>query len=298
MRTRENRWRRLATLVLALLHTGAVAAQERASAGKSFIWQVERGGRISWVVGSIHVLTQDDYPLPDAMQKAFLRAATLVEEADVDELTSPETIAFLQSRMFYTNGETLATAVSKEMHEQVNDRLTRAGLPADAFQQMKPWVIALTLMAADLKRSGFDPALGVDRHFRSKATPMGKRFLTLETAVEQIEHLERIAPELQESFLREQLESADVQLAQFEAMADAWRSGDVATLERLSLDTLKDSPRVYQSFIVERTRKWVPEIEACLDTGGCFVVVGAAHVVGPDGLLAILQKRGYAITQQ
>jgi uncharacterized protein YbaP (TraB family) len=163
---------------------------------------------------------------------------------------------------------------------------------------MKPWVIALTLMAAELKRGGFDPALGLDRHFRQKAAPMGKKFRTLETAIEQIEHLERIGPDLQESFLRELLESADVQLAQFTALTEAWRAGDAATLERLSLDTLEDAPRVYQSFIVDRTKRWMPEVEACLDAGYCFVVVGAAHVVGPDGLLALLQQRGFTITQQ
>jgi uncharacterized protein YbaP (TraB family) len=61
---------------------------------------------------------------------------------------------------------------------------------------------------------------------------------------------------------------------------------------------MKDSPAFYKSIVVDRNRRWIPRIESCMSTGSCFVVVGAAHMVGSDGLIAMLRAKGYRITQQ
>jgi len=65
-----------------------------------------------------------------------------------------------------------------------------------------------------------------------------------------------------------------------------------------SIQGMKDSPAFYQSLVLDRNRRWIPRIESCLATGSCFVVVGAAHMVGSDGLIAMLRQKGYKITQQ
>jgi uncharacterized protein YbaP (TraB family) len=78
----------------------------------------------------------------------------------------------------------------------------------------------------------------------------------------------------------------------------AWRTGDAATVERLAVASMADSPEVYRSLLVDRNRRWMPAIEACASTRRCFIVVGAAHLVGPDGLIALLRQQGYTVQQQ
>jgi uncharacterized protein len=301
------RRRTIGALVACLLATAAVSAQPRqaapaapaaASTGKGFIWKIERDGRIGWLVGSIHVLTADYYPLPASMEKAFMRSVTLMEEVDQRELASPELLAVVQQKGFYQDNRSLQTDVSPQTFAAIRQRLEKLGLNIEHFQRMKPWMISLTLMALEVKKGGFDSAHGVDRYFFDKAPRLGKKFRALETAVEQIGFLADLDTPMQEAMFRESAEGQDSELGQVTAMADAWKRGDAAALEQIILSTLKDAPKVYDAVFVQRNRAWIPKIEACLAEGHCFIVVGAGHLVGPDGLLVDLAKRGYTVTQE
>jgi len=99
--------------------------------------------------------------------------------------------------------------------------------------------------------------------------------------------------------LRSTLEELDIQGAELARTVSAWRRGDAAAIERDVLSSFKKYPAAYQSLIVERNNNWMPQLEKCLGrTTPCMVVVGAAHLVGPDGLLTLLQRKGYRIEQQ
>lgn len=287
-----------ALLIAAVVASAAVSAQAPVSTGKGFIWRIERDGRIGWLVGSLHVLTPDYYPLPEAMQKAFLRSVTLLEETDLSELASPEVIELMRTKAIYTDGETLKSQLSPETYQMTAERVGRFGLSMEAFERMKPWMMTLTLVAAEMKRAGFDPALGVDRHFYEKSAKLGKKFETLESLASQLELFAGFTPKLQEALLRDTLKSLDAEIGQMQTIAQVWRAGDAATLERIVLAPMMKEPALYDSLIVNRNRNWVPKIESCLDAGYCFVVVGAAHLLGPDGLLTALKQRGYAIEQE
>ena len=285
-------------VAVALAATAFRPAAASGESGKGFLWRIERAGRVGWLVGSIHVLTPDYYPLPETMEKAFLRSTTLMEEADISEMTSPEVVKLLTTKAIYTDGETLKTQLSPDTYRLMTERLAKFGLPVETFERMRPWMMTLTLVAAEMKRAGFDPELGVDRHFFDKAARHGKKFQTLETLAEQLELFAGLSPRLQESMLRDTLKSLDNEISQMKTVADMWRSGDAAGLERIVLAPMMKEPALYDAMIVQRNRNWIPRIEACLDGGHCFVVVGAAHLIGPDGLLAALQQKGYSVQQE
>jgi uncharacterized protein len=266
--------------------------------GKGFIWRVEREGRVGWLVGSLHVLTPDYYPLPDSMEKAFLRSTTLMEEADINQMTSPEVLEVLRTKALFTGDETLKTQLSAETYQLAADRAAKIGFPMDAFEKMRPWMMTLTLAAAEMKRAGFDPTLGVDRHFFDKSSRMGKKFRTLETLAEQLEMFASLPAPLQEILLRDTLKSLDRDMSQMKTIADAWKAGDAPQIEELVLGSMRKEPALYDTMIVRRNRAWVPKVEECLGENHCFVVVGAAHLVGPDGLIAALKQKGYAVSQE
>ena len=99
--------------------------------------------------------------------------------------------------------------------------------------------------------------------------------------------------------LRSTLKEQESERNSLATLVGDWRRGDSAALEKTLLSGFKDFQSAYVSLIVERNRNWIPQIEACLSRPSpCFVVVGAAHLVGPDGLLAILKQRGYRLEQQ
>jgi uncharacterized protein YbaP (TraB family) len=82
-------------------------------------------------------------------------------------------------------------------------------------------------------------------------------------------------------------------------MARAWRAGDTATLEELLLEGFADTPELYERLLVERNRDWVGPVEECVARDQrCFVVVGAAHLVGPNSLVELLRQRKHSVVQQ
>ena len=288
----------LAGLVSASALVGAQAPAP-AGANRGLIWKVEKGARSGWLVGSLHLLTADAYPLPPALDTAFAAADVLVEEANPEELKTPTAAMQLVAKAMYPPGTTLQSQVSKETFDKIAKRAEKIGLPIERLQAFKPWMVALTLVGLELQKGGFDPGLGLDQHFLTRAPAAGKKVRTLETALEQIDLLESLSPQLQESLVAASLDGADTELAQVQRIAAAWKAGDTAPIERLLLTDMKSvDAAVYETLLVGRNRRWVPQIEDCLSQQRCFVVVGAAHLVGPEGLVSMLRAKGYTITQQ
>lgn len=294
-------WRVLRIGVLALAAVAGLVAGPYAQttpAHRGFFWKVEREGRTGWLAGSLHMLPPDAYPLPPAMTAAFDASRTLLEEADPEELASPAFAVAIAGRAMYLDGQTLDQRLSPETFQLIAERAEAAGLSVDVLRRMKPWMAATTLQVFELQRGGFDPALGLDVHFHRLARQSGKAFLALESGLEQVAVLESIGPSFEDALVRSNLQSAAAEVNEMRRLADAWRSGDIGTLERIVLSGVRDTPEVYEALIARRNRNWLPKVRACLDTSTCFIVVGAGHLVGDDGLVAALEAMAYTVTQR
>jgi uncharacterized protein YbaP (TraB family) len=291
------RQRALAALLACVLVSTPAFAQQ---AGRNFLWKVEGpGGSAAFLLGSLHVLTADFYPLSAAINKAFAESKTLVEEVDIDETSDPMLMMAALSKAMLSDGRTLDQIIAPDVYAEVTKRAEKAGLPMMAIQRMKPWLVAITLMTPTLQAAGFKPELGVDRHFFDRAKDSGMKRQALETMAYQLDRFDSLSPTLQEDLLRTTMEDLDKEVSGVKDMAQAWSFGNVAAMEKMTLETLKEAPELYQKLLVERNQNWIPHVEACLkDKAGCFIVVGAAHLVGPDGLPTLLTKKGYKVTQQ
>jgi uncharacterized protein YbaP (TraB family) len=150
-----------------------------------------------------------------------------------------------------------------------------------------------------LTAAGFDTDLGVDRHFFNKAKAMGRPRWALETVAFQLDRFDQLSPKLQEQMLTSTLADVDTQITNVKLVAKAWASGDTKTIEQVLLTELRELPELYQRLLVDRNRNWLPQVESCLgQNSGCFIVVGAAHLVGPEGLPALLAAKGYTVEQR
>ena len=295
--------RRACVLIIALLSTSVVSTQapvrERPVVNKGLIWKIERSGRTGWLVGSIHSLPEGFYPLPAAMMEAFSQSEVLIEELDIDEASNPIAAAMMLAKATYPAGTTLSSQISPDTAAKVTAALPKFGLDIQAVQQFKPWMISLMVEALRLQRLGFNPALGIDKHFQEAAAKAGKQFQALETANEQISFLDGLSARTQDLMLRESVEGPDEEFTKtINALTNAWRAGDAAWLEKLAMMDVKQAPEVYDSLIAGRNRQWIPKIDACVQSRKCFVVVGAAHLVGKDGLVALMREKGYSAAQQ
>jgi uncharacterized protein YbaP (TraB family) len=160
-------------------------------------------------------------------------------------------------------------------------------------------MVMMMLTALQVQEAGLDTGLGLDKYFFDKAAAAKKPIVGLETAESQIDRFDRMPEPVQEQLLRSTIEDLDTQSKELTGMVAAWQRGDAASLEQTLLGAFRKFPAAYQSLIVERNNNWMPQMDTCLASASpCLVVVGAAHLVGPDGLLALLQRKGYRIEQQ
>jgi hypothetical protein len=284
-------------VAIAVASVAATAAQPRAE--RSFIWKATNDRGVVYLVGSVHMLTKDFYPLAPSLDAAFKDSDLLVEEVDLAEMLTPSTQFSLLAKGMLPAGQTIDKVISPATMKLVSARLDNLGMPLAALQQFKPWFLAMTLMAVEWQKAGFDSALGLDKHFYDRAQTDRKAVQGLETSAYQIARFDEMTMSQQDHFLAESLKDLDSEKASVEKLAAAWKAGDLPTVERFVLQDLKDDPQMYQRLLVERNRNWLPKIEALFARPGhAFVVVGAAHLVGPDGLLAMLKAKGIRVVQQ
>jgi uncharacterized protein YbaP (TraB family) len=288
----------------AIVSTVALATPIQAQSTRNFIWKITgpRGAQPArgaiYLVGSIHLLTKDYYPLNPALDTAFKDSDLLVEEANLDEVLAPSSQMLLLGRGLLPANQTLDKVVTPATYALVTERVKALGMPIEPLSRFKPWMLAMTLVEFEWQKAGFDAALGLDKHFHDRAKVDGKAVQGLETVEFQVSLFDQMTADEQEHMLANSLKNIDTEQANVVKLTNAWKAGDVATVERIMLDDVKDDPALYQRLLVARNRTWLPKLEALFPRAGhAFVVVGAAHLVGPDGLLATLRAKGYQVDQ-
>jgi len=289
----------LCVLFLIVLTAFAAArplpAQESSECRKCSLWKVSSGRSIVYLLGSIHFLKKENYPLPAAMEKAFADASVVVFELDMDEAGGGND---LFARGMYPSGLTLKEAVGKNTYERLRRKSAELGADIGTLQNFRPWFITFALLSLKLHELGFNPAYGIDRHFQTRAKKTNKEILALETTGEQIEVFSGLADRDQEALILQTLDDMDTMDGELGRMIAAWRCGDGTVLAGMMLKSYEEFPALYDRIIVRRNLKWVAAIEGYLRQGRNYlVIVGAGHLVGDDGLVGILRKKGYKVEQ-
>jgi uncharacterized protein YbaP (TraB family) len=285
----------LRTCVIAL----ALCMCARAADAKTFAWKATgKNGGVVYLVGSIHVLTPDFYPLNPALEAAFKESDLVVEEVDMAEMLDPSAQLRVLSRGMLPGDQSLDKLISPATMALVRKVTGDLGAAGQPLMRFKPWMLAIALQGLELQKAGYDPELGLDKHFYDQAKASGKAVQGLETADYQISVFDGMTMDQQERLLAQTLKELETELASVGKLADAWKSGDVPTVERIVQSELKAEPQMYQRLLVDRNKAWLPKIEALFNRGGhALVVVGAAHLVGADGVVAMLKAKGYTVEQ-
>ena len=284
--------RRLHVLALALIlaPVPAIAA--------SPAWKISHGANHLYLGGSIHLLAATDYPLPDALSAAYAGSARLVLETDLARLQSPAGAAVMLNALSYPPGDGIRQRVSAETYAALERFFTSRGVPMAQVENFRPGMISTMMTLLELGRLGLT-GVGVDAHFEQRAIRDGKPLGQLESVESQIGFLAGMGVGREDDLLRYALDETVKLPTLWPAIRDAWRGGDMTRLAELGIAPLaRDFPRIHESLLVERNRAWMPQIETMLTSPEVeFVLVGALHLAGRDGLLAQLAARGYRIEQ-
>jgi len=267
-------------------------------AARTCLWKIASETNTVYLLGSVHLLREADYPLPDAMERAFEDASRIVFEIHPDSAEHPSAQIRMMRAGMLPEGVTLKSVLHDTVYALLDVKAQEVGFHLDFVQKMKPWMAGVLLTFARMQEAGLSPEHGVDRFFFRKAREAGKILLGLETVGFQIALFDSLASGDPDGFVLHTLKEMDLIDTQIGGLIRAWREGDVESLSALLMDAFDASPEIHDRLIVRRNADWMPHILRCLRRDeNCLVVVGAAHLFGEHGLIRMLGEEGYAIEQ-
>jgi uncharacterized protein YbaP (TraB family) len=280
-------------LVIFLL---AVFAQDSLSQSKkSFLWKVQSKTNTVYLLGSIHYLKKEMYPLDEKIEKAFEQSEILVVEADVSNIKK-EDIQKLMENAFYTENDTLQKHLSAETYGLVKKKLEELGASLEVANKYQPWFLGLNLVSLEALKLGFDPNYGIDRYFLEKAAER-KKIFELESLEYQFKLFSALSEKDQGSFLLYVVKDIKVLEQELDKLVKAWTTGDEKRIELIMTKSIKEDKRlapIYEKLVIERNKKMVSKIEEYLkEKETFFVVVGAGHLIGNQGIIELLKGKGF-----
>ncbi|MFL6464075.1 MAG: TraB/GumN family protein [Bryobacteraceae bacterium] len=264
-------------------------------AGAACVWKVTSGPNVLYLGGSIHALKSKDYPLPAAYNRAFDASDRLVCEVDPKALL--ESSKGILKAGEYPKGDSLKNHVDPRTYDYLRRVFKLLNVPESKFARYRPWFLSLVLQAPALH--GMSETLGVEEFLLRRARANSKPVSGLESAREHADVFLGLTDHQSEAMLLMMfLPTQRRRGSTGDEIARAWRRGDADTDTRIMLDEFRNFPSLADRFLTDRNRKWIPKIEAYLQSGKTyFVVAGAAHMGGPNGIIALLRDRGYHIEE-
>jgi uncharacterized protein YbaP (TraB family) len=294
MKVNQTHWRGypLWLALLCLLAALGVAAQEGFDSG--LLWRIERSGSApSYLFGTMHSDDPAVLELAAPVRQAFEQADAVTLEVTLDA----QSLLVLTEALMMSDGRTLDALVGPALFARAVEAMAGQGIPDALVARMKPWAVAVTLMTPPTQNG-----MVLDHVLYRKALADGKPVDGLETVAEQVGLFDSLTLEEQIDLLQDTLDHlADIQRMLLE-LRQAWLQRDLARLMEINEATMRDSDPQFaaafnQRIILDRNHRMAERMESRLRQGGRFIAVGALHLPGKEGLLELLERRGYRVTR-
>jgi uncharacterized protein YbaP (TraB family) len=273
-----------------------VALPAALAAADPAAWRVagNNGGEVV-LLGSMHVLRPSDHPLPPTLDALVGAADGIVMEIDLDDVDAAEQQRIVLEAML-PQGTVLADVLDPDVYAEVEVEMRELGVDLTQLEHFEPWFLAITALDLGMRKIGFQPERGVEQYVLGRARSAGKEIVGLETLEFQIGLFDALPREQQQAMLEQTLAELDEGAAVLGQMVTAWRAGELDSLSAELLDEFDEYPGLYETLVTKRNTAWVPQLERMLTDGRRYlVVVGALHLVGPDSVIELLEKRGHDV---
>lgn len=285
-------------LCLGLLIGSNSEGQTEKNAGNYMLWSVKSATNTVYLLGSIHVMKKEFYPLPMEYEYVYRHCPNIAFETKLDDRSMAEARADAYISATYPDGEDLPGNISKETMKLLQQTLTQCHIPLMRVKQLKPWYIAISLESAVMESLGFHFDDGIDRYFLRKALYDDKKLHFLESLKFQMDLLATLSPAEQDHYLLGSLK----EFGQMETGAlityKAWKSANLTVLGNLGTQFKYESPALYDRIVVQRNKNWIPKLKTLLsDKENILVIVGCGHLVGKNSVIDLLRKEGFTVKQ-
>ncbi|MCD4792119.1 MAG: TraB/GumN family protein [Bacteroidales bacterium] len=292
----------LCILMFNILHT---VAQNNSKPNKVCLWELENSQNKVYLLGSLHLLPEDVYPLDERISNSFKASDILVVEADITK--NPEEVQkLIAQEAFFKDGNNLKKVLSEEMYSSLSSEFKGLGVDIEKLNNFKPWFVTMNLGALRSSKIDVKPGAGIDVHFLNSANERDMKILELESVALQLELHSSQSINSQIDNLQYLLEESN-QNEQYLKMLEAWKIGNENELNNLSRIEMKEAGKKftgvkeqYEKMFIERDEAMLDKITSYLndDTGKTyFIIVGIFHLVGEDGLIKMLEAKGYKTKQ-
>lgn len=278
-----TRW--ICTVALCLVAGAATAGDQ---GHPVMLWRVAGETNSVYLLGSIHLLREQDHPLPTVIDEVYSDADVVVMEIDMDDLDPLSAQAAFNRAGVLTDGTTLQDLMGEDAFAAAREAAAAIDIPLELLASSEPWLAAITVEMMLLYRIGFNPALGVEVIMTQKAATDGKPIEGLETIEEQLAFLDGLPIEAQREMLLQVLIEGAAMSESIGDLIDAWHHGDTESLEEALLTSTTGLDELNEVLVSSRNRRWAETISTWLDDERDYlVVVGALHLVGEQGVPAV-----------
>lgn len=293
------------------LYAAIAAEAAQTQNGENLLWRIaprEAGSAPSFLFGTMHVTDPRVLALPEPVRAAFAKSDTVVIESTdvIDQAAMMSALAANPELTMFTDATTLGSLIPGDDLEMVEARLRERGMPLGSVNRMKPWmlasIVAMPACEFDRKARG-EPIL--DLMLAADARTAGKELAGLESVTDQFGAMASLPMDLHIEGLVETLRLGDRVADVLETMVvlyQAERVGMFWPFFRAVLPSGEDGRSGYAVFeetmVNARNRTMAKGADEFLERGGAFIAVGALHLPGPEGLVALLRAAGYEVTPE
>ncbi len=266
---------------------------------KNFLWKVSKGNKSHFILGSIHAMSEKNYPLNINIMKAYRNSDIVAVEVDPSKMTKKVQILLLKESQ-YKNSETLSQNISSALFQRVVTKFRAYGYSKSAVNKMKPWWLMMLAAQFDLVKLGIDPNLGIDKYFTTEASKDGKRIAELEGMQSQLKMFFALSKDYPEQFVNFLFEGEGKQKEVFNRLVHYWTTGDLTGMNTFFSELVSnaDLKPITQALIVDRNIEMTKKVVSYFNsTLTYFVIAGAGHFVGETGLVNALKQKGYTVEQ-
>ena len=260
-----------------------------------FLWRYQSGQATVYLGGTVHVLKEGFYPLPRQYEQAFQASEKLVVEAAIDKIQPEQMQQKMLSYALLEQG-TLRDVLSPATYKQLNRHALAYGLPLEQMQGFNPALISQQLSVFAIMAMGYDPTLGMEAHYSARIEP--ENLLELESVDAQLALLLGQPLNVQRAMLRDALAQFDELAEQTDDLLGAWARGGDRRLGELIREQTGTSPEAQQfmrKLLDDRNVNMASGIAKMLQSSGSyFVLVGSAHLAGPQSIITELRRRGFS----
>ncbi len=259
---------------------------------QGLLFSVQDGQRTPcYLFGTIHSEDPRVLALPAPVQSALDASDTFIMEAIPD----PQALMQATLTMVYTDGRHLKGVLGADLYGQTLRILAQRGMPEAAVRDFKPWAVLLLLSVPQSSTGAF-----LDIRLYQQASAAGKTVVGLETIGEQLAIFDRFSESDQVALLRETLNHYAQLPEFFERLLQLYVAGDLSGLVRISDEYLRGgddrlAALFQEAALTVRNQRMAERLTKYIQTGDCFIAIGALHLPGSEGVLARLQDQGFRV---